>query len=301
MRLELGIRAGRLWRSGRLRVGVLLLGVVAAAAVAAAAGVGADPDEPTSTLLAAPSWSHPFGTDDLGRDVLARVLHGANTGLLIAFGCVLIATVIGLVIGLASGCAGGLLDEMLLKVTELFQVMPLFLLALVAAALFGASPVLIIAVLAAGFWPLTARLARGEARSLREREFVEAARSLGAGTPWILARHLLPSALPPVVANASFQAGTAVLIETGLAFLGLSDRDNVSWGTMLADARPYITVAWWTSLFPGLAIAITVLALNLVGDGMDTTGSPPPGIAGTPRGRRRAGRPRPSARSRPHT
>lgn len=286
-----GTPTSRLWRSTRLRAGVLLLTLVALAAGAAVAGAGGNPARPTSVLLTAPSWAHPFGTDGLGRDVLARVLHGANTALLVAVASVLVATVVGVAVGLTAGYLGGTLDEILLKIIELFQTMPLFLLALVAAALFGASPVLLIAVLAAGFWPMTARLARGEARSLREREFVEAAQSLGATTPRILARDLLPGVAPPIVANASFQAGTAVLIETGLAFLGLSGRETISWGSMLADARPYITIAWWTSLSPGLATAATVLALNLIGDGLNNPTSAPAGQR-TPRpGRRRRGWP----------
>lgn len=138
-----------------------------------------------------------------------------------------------------------------------------------AAALFGSSTLLLIVILAATFWPSTARLARAETLALRERTFVEAARALGASHRRILLRYLLPGALPVVAVNASFQAGTAVLIETGLAFLGLGDRNVVSWGMVLADAQSYLALAWWISLFPGLAVALTVLGMNLTGDGLN--------------------------------
>lgn len=254
-------------RSARLRAGLLLLGLAGLAAVLATwAG---DPFQPSQSVLTPPSWQHPFGTDELGRDISSRLLHGAATSLHIAGWSVLAATTVGTAAGLVAGYAGGTLDDLLVKVSELFQVIPKFLLALVAAALFGSSTLLLIVILAVAFWPSTARLARAEALALRELTFVDAARALGASHRRILVRYLLPGALPVVVVNASFQAGTAVLIETGLAFLGLGDRDVVSWGMVLADAQPYLALAWWISLFPGLAVALTVLGMNLTGDGLN--------------------------------
>ena len=219
-------------------------------------------------MLAHPSGVHALGTDELGRDVLTRILHGAGTALEVALPPALLAAAIGVAIGLVGGYFGGLLDEALLKLTELVLVVPRFLLALVVAALFGGHLWVIGLVLAATFWPHTARLVRAEAITLRERPFVEAAHSIGAGNTRILVRHLLPLALPVVVVNASFQAGQAVLVESGLAFLGLGDPNAVSWGAMLSGAQSYLGIAWWTSVFPGLALAVLVLALNLAGDGL---------------------------------
>jgi peptide/nickel transport system permease protein len=258
------VSAKRILRRRRLLVGAALL----AATAAAAALAQGDPFVPSESTLAGPSSAHPFGTDELGRDVLARILHGAETALLVAFPPALLAAVVGTAVGLVAGYFGGLLDETLLKVIELVLVVPRFLLALVVAALFGADLWLVVLVLAATFWPHTARLVRGETIALRERMFVEAARSLGASDARILLRHVLPLALPIVAVTASFQAGQAVLIESGLGFLGLGDRDVISWGAMLADAQSYLGLAWWTSVFPGAALAVVVLAVNLVGDGL---------------------------------
>lgn len=253
-------------QSRRFLVG---LSIVAATGMAAIAARGAgDPFEPSDVLLRAPSRAHPFGTDELGRDVLTRILSGAATALEVSIPPALAAAAIGTVVGLIAGYAGGVLDEVLLKLIEFVLVVPRFLLALVAAALFGAQLWLVGVVLAVTFWPHTARLVRAEAISLRERPFVEAARSLGARDGRILARHLLPLTLPIVAVNASFQAGQAVLIESGLAFLGLGDRDVVSWGSMLADAQQYLGLAWWTSVFPGAALALVLIGLNIAGDGL---------------------------------
>lgn len=230
---------------------------------------GSDPFRPTEMPLQAPSSSNLFGTDQLGRDQVARLFRGAGTSLWVAILSAAIATVVGTFVGLIAGYTGGLVDETLVKVGELTQVMPQFLVALVAAALFGSSRFLLVVILAMTFWPSTARLARGETLAIRERGFFEAARAQGAGHPRLLLQHLLPGALPVLVVNASFQAGAAVLIEAGLAFLGLGDRNVVSWGAMLADAQSYVGVAWWLSLFPGVAVGLTVLSLNLVGDGLN--------------------------------
>jgi len=229
---------------------------------------GGDPFRPSDATLIGPSRGHAFGTDELGRDILIRTLHGAGTALEIAIPPALAAAAIGALVGLVGGYFGGLLDEFLLKVIELLLVVPRFLLALVVAALFGGHLWVIVVVLAATFWPHTARLVRAEVISLRERPFVEAAESVGATDLRILFRHLLPLALPVVAVNASFQAGQAVLVESGLAFLGLGDPDRVSWGAMLSAAQSYLGVAWWTSVFPGVALALLVLAVNLIGDGL---------------------------------
>lgn len=249
-------------------VAASLVVVATLAAALLAPLLGGNPFEPSDSLLETPSLDHPFGTDELGRDIFTRVLHGAATALLVAIPPAIVAGLIGAAVGLAAGYAGGLLDEVALKLIELILVIPRFLLAIVVVALFGGSLWLVSAVLVLTFWPHTARLVRGEAISLRERPFVEAARAVGGSSRWILARHLWPSMLPLLAVNVSFQAGQGALIESGLAFLGLGDRDVVSWGAMLADAQSYIGIAWWTSVPPGIALGMLILALNLVGDGL---------------------------------
>jgi peptide/nickel transport system permease protein len=251
-------------RSTRFLVGATIVTATATAAMLARG----DAFRPTDAVLAHPSSAHALGTDELGRDVLTRILHGATTALEVSLPPALLAAAVGAAIGLVGGYFGGLLDEALLKLTELVLVVPRFLLALVVAALFGGHLWVIGLVLAVTFWPHTARLVRAEAITLRERPFVEAAQSIGAGNTRILVRHLLPLALPVIVVNASFQAGQAVLVESGLAFLGLGDPNAVSWGAMLSGAQSYLGIAWWTSVFPGLALALLVLAVNLVGDGL---------------------------------
>lgn len=248
----------------------MFLVLAALAVVVSSLGVG-DPFAPSETLLESPSGAHWFGTDELGRDIFARVLHGAATALRVSFPPALAAAVVGTIVGLVGGYAGGFLDEALLKLIELVLVVPRFLLALVVVALFGGSLTLLAIVLAATFWPTTARLVRAEAISLRERPFIEAARAVGAGNTRIVTVHLLRLVVPLVAVNSSFQAGQATLIEAGLAFLGLGDRNVVSWGAMLADAQSYLGIAWWTSVFPGLALAVMILALNLLGDGLADT------------------------------
>ena len=264
------MRLRPLLRSRRFVIGFLvLLGVLCAAVFAAL--FGGDPFETSESILLGPSRAHPLGTDELGRDLLTRILHGAATTLKVAIVPPLAAAAVGTAVGLAAGYFGGALDEVLLKLMEFTLVVPRFLIALVAAALFGGSLWLVGVVLAATFWPSTGRLVRAEAISLREREFVEASTSLGASDAWIVSRHLLLLVAPIVVVNSSFQAGQAALIEAGLAFLGVGDRNVVSWGAMLADAQSYLGLAWWTSVFPGVALAVTILALNLLGDGLADT------------------------------
>lgn len=264
------MRLRALARSRRLLLGLGGLALAGAAVGVAALGAG-EPFAPSETLLTSPSGSHPFGTDELGRDVLDRVVHGAGTALRISIPPALAAAALGTAVGLVGGYAGGLVDELVLKLIELVLVVPRFLIALVVVALFGGSLTLLALVLAATFWPSTARLVRAEAISLREQPFVEGARAVGAGGVRIVSRHLLRLVLPLVAVNASFHAGQAMLIESGLAFLGLGDRNVVSWGAMLADAQSYLGVAWWTALFPGLALSVLVLAANLVGDGLADT------------------------------
>ncbi len=253
-------------RSPQLRIGLVLVGAVALTAlVASTAG---DPFRPSEDLLTPPSGRHLLGTDELGRDVLVRLVHGAGTALRVAVPAAVAAAIIGSALGLVSGFFGGLVDDVVVKITEIFQVLPGLLLALVASAVFGARLPVVVAVLAVIFWPHTARLVRADAIALRETAFVEAARAAGATSLRIMSRHLLPAVIPLVLVTASHQAGAAILIEAGLGFLGLGDRNVVSWGAMVADAQSFLRLAWWMSVSPGLAIAVAVLGLNLLGEGI---------------------------------
>lgn len=229
--------------------------------------IGAHPLHP-------PSWSFLFGTDDLGRDVLKGIIHGARTSLLVGLLAAASAGLIGVLVGGAAGYFGGLLDEALMRLTELVQVLPRFFLALVGVALFGPSLGSIILLIGLTSWPLTARLFRGEVLRLQEREYVVATRALGAQDGHTLIRIILPNALPPVIAQVSLQVASAILIEAGLAFLGLGDPTVVSWGAMLHNAQRFMRQAWWLAAFPGLALSLAVLGVNLMVDGLTAAWNP---------------------------
>jgi peptide/nickel transport system permease protein len=220
--------------------------------------------------LQPPSGAFPFGTDDLGRDVLLGVMNGARVSLLAGAIAASTSAVIGTAVGGAAGFFGRPLDDVLMRLTELVQVAPRFFLAVLVAALFGPSLWYLTLLLGLTFWPHTARLLRAQVLALREREYVLAARAVGLGPGRVLVRHVLPNAASVVVISAALQIGAAILIEASLSFLGLGDRSLISWGYMLNNAQPFLRTAWWMSLFPGLALAITVLGTNLLADGIQS-------------------------------
>lgn len=241
----------------------LLLVVVGAAAPLLAP---VDPFAVDGPPLAAPSAAHPLGTDALGRDLLSGVIWGARTSLLVTGAVAVLAGVIGTSVGLVSGYRGGWVDDALMRFTEAFQVLPRFFLALVFIAFFGPGLDRLVLVLGLTSWPLLARVVRAEVLSLRSREFVDAARVAGASPARILRREILPNALPPAIALLGLLVAQVLLIEAGLGFLGLSDPDAVSWGAIASDAQQFLRVAWWLSVFPGVAILLAVLGLNLFAD-----------------------------------
>lgn len=243
----------------------LLTFFLGAAVLAGHAGLR-DPMRISTDILQGPSMNFLFGTDDLGRDVFSGVVHGARTSLTISFAVVVLSGLLGLAVGLSAGYAGGLVDDMLMRTAEIFMVPPRFLLALVAAAIFGATMTNLILVLTITYWPATARIIRAAVLSLRERGFVEAARAMGAGHIRIIGREILPGVLPLVVTNGALKAGNVILVEAGLEFLGLGDPNNMSWGYMLHNAQHYMRDAWWLLAFPGIAISLLLLSLNLLGD-----------------------------------
>ena len=259
----LGSRVGALGLA--LSATVILVGLFGGAVAPA------DPFQPTGVPLRPPGTGHLFGTDDLGRDVLSGVLHGARVSLLVGVVTATMAAVVGTAVGATAGFYGGATDDVLMRLTEFVQVIPRFFLAVLVAALFGPSIAFLIALFGLTFWPGTARLVRSQVLSLREREYIVAARALGLRDRRILARHILPNVVAVVLVSGALQVGAAILIEASLSFLGLGDRTVISWGYMLNNAQPFLRSAPWLSVFPGVALVVTVLGTNLFADGLQAS------------------------------
>ncbi|MDI5890687.1 MULTISPECIES: ABC transporter permease [Halomonas] len=216
----------------------------------------------------------PLGTDTMGRNVAAGLMHGAWVSLLIGLVSTTVALAIGVPLGAIAGYYGGLVDDALMRFTEFFQTIPNFALAIVLVAIMQPSITSIVLAIAIVSWPPVARLVRAEFLSLRHREYVEAARLVGQTNATIILRQILPNTLSPIIVLASLMVATAILLESALSFLGLGDPNVMSWGYMIGAARTVIRQAWWLSFFPGVAILLTVLALNLVGEGLDDALNP---------------------------
>jgi len=252
---------------------------VVAVLVAAVAAPWIAPASPTAGELAArlkpPAWQEaalpgrPLGTDLLGRDVLSRLIWGARVSLVIAVAATALGAAVGSLIGLLSGYHRGRVDRVITKLIDIQLAFPFVLLAIAVIAVAGPSIPVLVVVLAIGAWVAHARIVRSLVLSLRERDYVQAAVALGAGTPRILFRHLVPEILPVIVVLATFDVGRIIILESTLSFLGLGVQPPTpSWGSDLRDAAAYVRQAWWTATFPGLAIMIVVLGLNLVGDAL---------------------------------
>jgi peptide/nickel transport system permease protein len=216
-----------------------------------------------------PSGTHLFGTDDYGRDLFSRVLAGARISVEVAAVVLSISVTLGTLLGAVAGFFGGLVDEAIMRVTDLFLAFPALILAAAIAATWGGNLTTTVIALSTVYWPWYARLVRGQVLSLREREFVTAATVIGAG-PWeIMRRHLLPNVLPYVIIQISLDIGYVILSTSALSFLGLGAQPPTpEWGGMMTDARGFMREAWWFPTFPGLALALTVLGFNLLGDGL---------------------------------
>lgn len=216
----------------------------------------------------------PLGTDTLGRDIAAGMAHGARVSLMIGLVSTLVALLIGVPLGAVAGYAGGFVDDALMRFTEFFQTIPSFALAIVLVAIL--QPQLGSIVLAIGVvsWPPVARLVRGEVLSLKTREYVQAAVTIGQSTPRIIFSQVLPNTIAPIIVMGSLMIGSAILLESSLSFLGLGDPNLMSWGYMVGAGRTRLIDAWWISFFPGVAIFLTVLALNLAGEGLNDALNP---------------------------
>ena len=248
--------------------GLVLTGAFVVVGVLAPLLAPHDPLAVVGPSLSPPSLAHPMGTDALGRDLLSAVVLGARTSLVVTTLVGVLVVAIGVVVGAVSSWCGSWVDDLLMRLTELFQVLPRFFLAVVVIAFFGAGLELVVAVLGLTSWALLARVIRAEVLSLKERDFVEAARAAGASGARLVVREILPNALPAGTAFLGLVLAQVLLIEASLGFLGLGDPSVVSWGYLASQAQRFLRVAWWMSLFPGLAIASAVLGLNLLSDAL---------------------------------
>jgi len=219
--------------------------------------------------ISPPSPGHIFGTDQLGRDLFCRMIYGARISLSVGLIAVGIATLVGLILGSLSGFSGGLIDSLIMRFVDILLCFPMFFLLLAVVAVLGSSILNIMIIIGLTSWMGVARLVRAEILSLKEREFILAARSIGASNLRIILYHLIPNALGPVIVNITLSIAGAISLESALSFLGLGVQPPTpSWGNILAESKATLGIAWWLSVFPGLAILLTVLGFNLLGDGL---------------------------------
>lgn len=251
--------------------GAALLALFAAVALAAGWLYPGDPLDMVAAPLLWPGedMAFPLGTDAMGRDLAAGLAHGARASLAVGFYAAFVGVAIGTVVGAVGGYFGGRLDEVLTRLTELFQTIPTMLLAIVIIAIASPSTQTVALAIGLASWPTIARLVRAQFRALRQADFVSAARSVGYGDLRIILGEILPNALPPIVVTTSVMVASAILLESALSFLGMSDPDKLSWGTMIGNGRELLRSAWYLSALPGAAISLVVLALNLLGDGLN--------------------------------
>jgi peptide/nickel transport system permease protein len=263
-------------RSPLAGLGALIVGLVIVAALAAPWLATTDPiDQDLAAALKPPFWApdgsreHPLGTDHLGRDVYSRLIYGAQISLTISVLAALLGAAVGVAAGLVAGYRGGRVGAVIMRIVDLNLAFPLILLALAVVALLGANLRNLVIVMAITTWMIYARVVRGLSLTLREQEFVQAVRALGAHDARIIARHILPNVLPAVLVIWTLEVARVILMESALSFLGLGvPPPTPTWGRMLAEGRDYLTMAGWISIFPGLAIMLTVLGINFLGDGL---------------------------------
>jgi len=260
----------RLWRSQRGLVGGLVVALIlAVGTLAPAIAPYSYSTQSLLTRLEKPSAAHWLGTDGFGRDILTRVIWGGRVSLEIGLLATGLSVIVGTVLGGIAAYFGGAVDTAIMRVADVFMAIPALFLILVVVALFGAGLTNTAAVIGLVTWAQVARIVRGECLSLRARDFVDAARALGASHRRILGRHLLVNALPVIIVQATLLLGQTILIESGLSYLGLGAQPPLpSWGNMIVEGRQFLASAWWVATFPGVAIFVTVLGFNLFGDGL---------------------------------
>ena len=265
----------RLFVKNRLAfLAALVLVVIGAMAMVGPYLYAVDPFDMVGPPFQPPFGSYWLGTDVSGRDILAGLLHGASVSLSVGLVSTAVATLIGVTFGATAGYFGGWLDEVLMRVTDFFLTIPSFVLAVVLVAIFSPTRTSVTLAIAVVSWPSVARLMRGEFMHQRSREYVQACHAIGMSDWKIIFLHILPNALPPVVVVSSLMVATAILTESGLSFLGLSDPNLVSWGYMIGVARSSLRTAWWMVAIPGFTIVVTVLSINLVGEGINDALNP---------------------------
>ena len=250
-------------------IGTVLVAVVVGPALLASRIAPGDPFAIDNPALQPPSRSHLFGTDNLGRDLFRAVVHGTRTSMTVVLWVTAISALIGISVGAVAGYSGGIVDRMLMRVTELFQSIPRFFLALLALSLFHRTLHNLILVLGLTSWTLLARVVRAEASSIRTCNYVEAARSYGASDIRIIGRHVIPNITSTAIAVVSLNASQVILLEASLAFLGLRDQTRMSLGFLISNAQPFLQQNWWMSVFPGVAIFVAVLGINLIADSIN--------------------------------
>ncbi|MGE0799649.1 MAG: ABC transporter permease [Lautropia sp.] len=255
-------------------VGAVILLLIVGAAVFGPLLYPVEPLDMVAAPMSAPGEELPLGSDYLGRDVLAGLLHGARVTLAIGLAATLCTAVLGVAVGLIAGFYGGWIDNLLMRVTEFFQVLPPILLAMVLVAIIGPSLTTVVFVIGIVSWPPVARLARAEVLRIKAREFVVAAKAVGASNARLILRVVLPNALSPLIVITALTVGVAILFESGLSFIGMGDPDVITWGYMIGASRDRMFDTWWAVMFPGIAIFLTVLSLSLVGDGLNDALNP---------------------------
>jgi peptide/nickel transport system permease protein len=217
---------------------------------------------------------HPLGTDNFGRDILSRVIWGTRVAFLVGVASAGLSALIGIMMGAIPGYYGGYMDDLISRFIDVFLMIPVFFLLILATAIFGSNIVFVMLAIGLTTWPTNARIMRSQVLTLKQRPYVLASVAAGAGVPRVLLRHIIPNGVYPVIANTALQMGSAIMIEAGLSFLGLGDPNVVSWGQMVQIGQRHLAVGWWMALFPGIALLILVAAFNLVGDGVNYAMNP---------------------------
>lgn len=257
------------WRDKKALVGSVVLTIFLLSAIFGNVISPYDPSDMAFDMMEPPSWSHPLGTDDLGRDLLSRIIVGTQVSLFVGISTVVIALIAGLILGVLAGYLGGWVDHVIMRYIDLQWAFPNFIIAVYLVAVFGTGLSNVIVAISLAFVDDFARIARGMVLSIKEEQYVAAARTVGVSDIRIMWRHILPNAAAPIIVQATVSISYAILGEASLSFLGLGvDASTPTWGLILADGRSFISRAWWLGIFPGLAIMLTVLSINFIGDAL---------------------------------